>query len=310
MLEHGHRMKAARAQDGVTLVELLVTMAIGLIVLAATLNALDVFSADSNKMTQRNAAQNQARLAIDRIVRQLRNIASPVTSPKLLAYATPYDIVFQTIGPPSAQTAQNPQGIQWVRYCMPQDTASGSASSEVMLSQTLAWTTANSVSDPWSTACPDTSSASTTLVSGVTNRAKQRTDRPAFTYNGGTAPANLATIDTVGLDLFVNPTPRLSDAETELRSGAFLRNQQRSPVANFTYTPLGGGAVLLNAGPSYDPSGEPLTYSWSCSGATPCASSAAVFSWKPGAGSYTVTLTVTDPAGLQAQYKNTQVTAT
>ena len=304
-------MSAARREGGFTLIEMLVTLSIALIVFAATLNALDVFNADAHKMSQRNGAQNQARLAEDRIVRQLRNIASPLTSPKLLAYATPYDIAFQTIGPASAVTAQNPQGIQWVRYCIPQDTAAGSAGSEVLISQTLAWTSANSGSDPWSTtACPDTSHPSTTLVSGVTNRYKQRTDRPAFTYNGGTAPSNLATVDTVGLDLFVNPTPSLADAETELRSGAFLRNQQRQPVANFTYTPLGGGTALLNAGPSYDPSGEPLTYSWSCSGSTSCASSAAVFSWKPGAGTYTVTLTVTDPAGLQAQYKNTQVTVT
>lgn len=314
MFERRHWMSAMNDENGFTLIELLVTMAIALIVLAATLNALNVFTRDSKAMTQRNDAQNQARLATDRIVRQLRNIASPVTIPKLLERATPYDIVFQTIGTPSGQ---NTQGTQRVRYCIPQDTSSGSASAEVMVAQTQTWSTAAVAADPWSSdptvsiPCPDPNYPSTILVNGVTNRYKQTTARPAFTYNGGasiTAGA-LGAVDTVGLDLFVNPTPKLADAETELRSGAFLRNQQRAPVATFTYTPLGGGAVLLNAGTAYDPSGEPLTYSWTCSG-SPCSSTAGVFSWKPGAGTYTVTLTVTDPAGLQTSSTPTQVTVT
>jgi PKD repeat protein len=183
-----------------------------------------------------------------------------------------------------------------------------------MIAQTQSWTTATPASDPWSSdptvtiPCPDTAYPSTILVSGVTNRYRQRTDRPAFTYNGVTSSTNLTTVDTVGLDLFVNPTPQLGDAETELRSTAYLRNLQRPPVASFTYTPLGGGAVLLNAGTSYDPAGEPLTYSWTCSSS--CASSAGVFSWKPGAGTYTVTLTVTDPAGLETSSSPTTVTVT
>jgi prepilin-type N-terminal cleavage/methylation domain-containing protein len=306
MLERRHRMKRLRTQDGFTLIELLVTISIALIVLAATLNVLNVFTTDSQSMTERNAAQDQARLGIDRIVRQLRNIASPLASPKLLERATPYDIVFQTIGTPSGQ---NTQGIERVRYCIPADSNPGSASTEVMIAQVQTWSTSTIPAVPWSSsACPDTNYPSTILVTGVTNRYQGRTDRPTFAYNGGAAPSDLTTIDTVGLDLFVNPTPRLADAETELRSGAFLRNQQRAPVASFTYTPLGGGAVLLNAGTSYDPSGEALTYAWSCTG-SPCSSSAAVLSWKPGAGTYTVTLTVTDPAGLQTTYSN-QVTAT
>lgn len=304
-------MKTLRAEEGFTLIEMLVTMAIAMIVFAATLNALDVFSSDSQAMTQRNAAQNQGRLAIDRIVRQLRNIASPLATPKLLERAAPYDIVFQTVGAPSGQ---NTQGTERVRYCIPPDATAGSASTEVMLAQTQTWTSSTTPASPWSSdptvtiACPDPNYPSTVLVNGVTNRYQGRTDRPAFTYNGATSSTNLIAIDTVGLDLFVNPTPRLADAEAELRSSAFLRNQQRAPVANFTYTPLGGGAVLLNAGTSYDPSGEPLTYSWTCTG-SPCSSSGAIFSWKPGAGTYTVTLSVTDPAGLQTT-RNTQVTVT
>jgi hypothetical protein len=143
----------------------------------------------------------------------------------------------------------------------------------------------------------------------VTNRSAGA-DHQAFTYNDGPAPSDLSTIDTVGIDLFVNPTPRLTRAESELSSAVFLRNQERAPVAGFTYTPLGSGSVLLSAGTSYSPSGESLSYSWSCTGSTPCTSSGAVFVWNPGPGTYTVTLSVTDQAGLQPPPLSEQVTVT
>lgn len=297
-------MTAARSQAGFTLVELLVTMAMALIVFAATLNVLDVFSSDSQAMTQRNTAQNEARLGMDRIVRQLRNIASPVTQPKLLERAQPYDIVFQTIGTPSGA---NVQGTERVRYCIPPDTTPGTPSDEVLISQTMTWNTTDPSDLMFSTACPDPAYPSVVVASGVTNR-YQGEDRPAFTFTGG-SDTDLSTIDSVQLDLFVNPTPRLADAETELRSGAFLRNQQRPPVEDFTYTVLGGGAVLLNAGTSYDPSGESLSYKWTCA-PTACSSSAAIFSWHPGPGTYQVTLQVTDQSGLQSPAEVMQVTVT
>jgi prepilin-type N-terminal cleavage/methylation domain-containing protein len=333
MLQRGHRMTTARGEDGFTLIELLVTMVIALIVFAATLSALTVFSRDSQAMTKRNNAQNQARLAIDQIVRQLRNIASPgASSQKLLERAAPYDIVFQTVG---SQWGGNAQGIQRVRYCIPPDTNPGSASTEVMIAQVQTWNTPAIPRDPWSSdptatiPCPDTSVTSTSsvqftttvLANYVTNQFQGRTDRPAFSYSGtaanGTAyndltqvpAANLGTIDTVGLDLFVNPTTPLNDAETELRSAAFLRNEQRAPVASFTYTVLGGGAVLLNGGTSYSPSGDPLSYSWSCAPVA-CSSTGAIFDWKPGPNTYTVTLTVTDPTGLKTTSAPQTVTVT
>jgi hypothetical protein len=138
----------------------------------------------------------------------------------------------------------------------------------------------------------------------VTNRYKGRTDRPAFTFNGGTAPSDLSQVFTVQLDLFVNPTPSVPSAESEVRSGAFLRNQPRSPVAAFTYTDTGSGGVLLNGGISYSPDGEDLTYNWTCtSSGCPDLSSLTednegLVYWNPGAGTYTVQLTVTDSTGL------------
>ncbi|MFL5824013.1 MAG: PKD domain-containing protein, partial [Solirubrobacteraceae bacterium] len=121
-----------------------------------------------------------------------------------------------------------------------------------------------------------------------------------------TAPSDLGSVFTVQIDVFVNPTPTVAAAESEVRSGAFLRNQPRSPVVNFTYTATGGGGVLLNGGTSYSPDGEDLTFAWSCtSDACPdnaglTLSNQGLVDWSPGAGTYTVQLTVTDQTGLTA----------
>jgi type II secretory pathway pseudopilin PulG len=308
MLERRIRMNASGRQDGFTLIELLVAASMALVVFGATLTLVIVSLHSEQASTARNSAQDEARLVIDLIARQLRNIASPISSPKLVERATPYDLVFQTVGTPAGSNAG---GAQRVRYCIPNDTAQGTASDEVLLSQTQTWTTSTAPAIPWGTSsCPDTSPGGTSgqyrvVIPSLTNRYKQRTDRPAFTYDGGTAPSDLTQITSVQIDLFVNPTTvTVPAAEAELRSAVYLRNQVRAPVAGFTETPTGGGGVLLNGGTSYSPDGADLTYSWSCTSsgcpatATLAASSSGLVDWHPGAGTYTVTLTVTAPSGL------------
>jgi hypothetical protein len=305
-------MKTLRQQAGYTLIEVLVATTLTLAIFGATLTLLDVYARQAQGSTQRNDAQDRARVGIDLIVRQLRNISSPISSPKLIERATPYDIVFQTVGTPSGS---NVSGAQRVRYCMPADTSSGSPANEVLVSQTQTWTTATPPTSPWTPdptqtiACPDAStSSSVTVAPSVTNRYRGRTDRPAFSFNNGSAPSDLGTITSVQIDLFVNPTPTaLSPAETELRSAAYLRNQERPPSVSFTSTATGGGGVLLNGGTSYSPDGEDLSYAWSCTAPSLCPNSAALAAtntglvdWQPGTGTYTVQLTVTDAGGLSA----------
>lgn len=316
-------MSAIRRQDGFTMIELLVAMAISLIVFGATLTLLDSYLRQSSAATKRFDAQDRARLAVDRIVRDLRNVSSPLTTPKLLERATAYDVVFQTIGTPSGGSTGNVSGIERVRYCIPQDTSSGSASQEELIAQTQTWTTSTPAADPWTSdpsqtiACPDLTFAPaagqpvyTVLAQAVMNRYQQTTGYPAFSFNNGldgnsVAATDLPQISTIQVNLRVNPTPSLSGATTQIQSSAYLRNKQHSPVAQFTYTATGSGGVILNAGQSYSPDNEQLSYAWACT-SSPCASASALslastglVSWKPGAGTYTVALTVTDETGVQ-----------
>ncbi|MGN6188355.1 MAG: PulJ/GspJ family protein [Conexibacter sp.] len=324
-------MSALRRQDGFTLIELLVTMAISLVVFSATLTLLDSFLRQSSAATKRLDAQDRARLAVDRIVRDLRNVSSPLTAPKLLERATPYDVVFQTIGTPSGS---NVSGIERVRYCIPQDTSAGSTSQEQLIAQVQTWTTSTTATNPWTSdpsqtiACPDLTFTPasgqpvyTVLAQAVMNRYQQTSSYPAFSFNNGldansVTASDLPQISTIQVNLRVNPTPSLSGATTQVQSAAYLRNKQHAPVAQFSYTATGNGGVILNAGQSYSPDDEQLSYAWACTLPSPCSSASALsiasnglVSWKPGAGTYTVALTVTDQTGVQTTTTQ-QVTVT
>lgn len=323
-------MNALRREDGFTLIELLVAMVASLVVFGATLTILDSYLRQSSAATKRLDAQDQARLAVDRIVRDLRNVSSPLATPKLLERATPYDLVFQTIGSPSGR---NVSGIRRVRYCVPQDTSGGSADQERLIAQIQTWTTAAPAANPWSSdpsqtiACPDLTFAPaagqpvyTALAQSVMNRYQQTSRYPVFGFNNGldgdsVAAADLPQISTIQVNLRVNPTPSLTGATTQVRSSAYLRNKQHAPVAQFTYTATGSGGVILNAGQSYSPDNQQLSYAWACtSSPCPAASTLAIasnglVSWRPGAGTYGVALTVTDQTGLQTTTTQ-QVTVT
>lgn len=323
-------MRNINRQEGFTLIELIVAMALALVVLGATLTILESYMHNSTINNQNNDAQNRARLAVDRVVWQLRNIASPITQPKLLERATPYDIVFQTIGAQQGGATGNVSGVERVRYCVPTDTT-GTGSTEALIRETQTWNTSTVPASPWSSdpsvtiPCPDAPVPSGVSVfrqvNWLTNRYQALpTQRPAFYFNNGTldnnyvAASDLPLVSSVTIDLFVNPSATQFSRESELRSSAFLRNQTHSPVARFTYTDQGGGAVLLNGATSYSPDGYDLAYGWSCiSAGCPAASTLAaqsdgLVSWQPGPGSYTVQLITTDPNGLTGTPFTQQVT--
>ena len=316
MLEHPKQMTRAAREDGFTLVEVLIGMVLTVIVFGATLTVLDAFSNQYGQAQKRLSAQDSARLGVDRIVRQLRNIASPVTTPKLLERATPNDIVFQTVGTPSGGSSGNTTGTERVRYCLAPDTSPGSAGTKALYAETQQWSTSTPPASPWSSdptaaiPCPDSPSGVTTTVAARALTNNSSPSQSVFCFNNTCGyPSDLSQVFTVQINLFVNPTPTFTKAEVQISSAAFLRNQPRPPVPTFSPTYTGKGGVLLNGGASYSPDGEDLSYSWACTASCSAAQAAGLsdadtglVDWQPGAGTYTVTLTVTDQTGLSKTY--------
>ena len=297
-------------EHGFTLAELLIGIALSTIVMVAITTVLINYQKGAERTSMQSDAQDQARVAVDRVVRQLRSVASSRTAPTLIEAATPYDLTFQTVGSPAGS---NTAGITRVRYCLPADPSPGSAANLVVHVQTQTWTTSAVPANPWAPtagvypACPftpssppGTSISSNRIAEDVVNR-RADADRPAFTYNYAT-PGVLASIGSVGVNLYVDVDPSRPPAETQLRSSVFLRNQSQSPVASFTATPTGAGHVLLNGGASSDPDGSTVSFAWTnvTGGANTPIASTGFYDWNPGAGTYSVKLTVTDPGGLSA----------
>lgn len=299
----GLARRLAREERGISLIELLLSMVLMLIVLGATLATFTNFESDSARAAARNESQDAVRRNVGQIVRELRNLASPyATVPQAVERAQPTDLVFQTVDPAGPASVDNPGNVRRMRYCL-----DGGAPARMWM-QWQTWDTAPPAV-PVDTACPGAGwEAQQVVAQGVTNQAVP--DRPVFTYNATTA----TEISAVNVALFVDMDPLRPPGETRLRSGTFLRNQNRPPTAAFAFTTASGGKVVLNGSASSDPEGQPLTYAWmeGVSDGTPgnevpgetklgdgvtceCPSSGSL-----SPGTYIVWLEVTDPGDLSA----------
>ena len=300
-------MAAARDRDdGFTLVELLVAMAMAIVVFGTLGTSLVAYQNDAARSTRGIDSQEGARVAVDRIVHDLRNVAGSRTNPTLVEVAQPYNLVFQTIAPPP-DGSDNGVGVSRVRYCIPPNPAPGAAAQAALFAQRETWTTSTVPPNPWpgSTACPaepgsvppGATVSTAKLTENVTNR-YAGDDRAAFSYDSD----SLSEITKIGVSLFVDVSPTLPPAETQLSSAAFLRNQNQVPVAAFTDTATGAGHVLLNAGGSSDPDNQVITFRWLLVTGTEETDigSTGLLDWVPadGPGEYTIKLQVTDSGGL------------
>ena len=91
----GGPMTARRGQAGFTLIELLVSMSIVTVVVMATISAFVSFHKNERVNRLQNESQDEARLTVERLSSQLRNLASPTDSvPKAVEKAEPFDLVF------------------------------------------------------------------------------------------------------------------------------------------------------------------------------------------------------------------------
>ena len=254
------------AERGFTLIELLIASTLMIIVLSATLNSLDVFSTTSSANTKTNDQQDQLRFGVDRLTKQLRNMANPTNGTlQTLLYADSYKLVFQTTDPTR----------QWVMYCLDSsgvlwyeatsgvsgagNGAPGSSTSSVCKDPAAGWATQRKIS--------------TNITNG--------SSRPVFTYEtingalptGAVASTDLTKIIRVTIDLFLDLNPNKPPPELELQSGIHLRNQFAPPTAQFTAQSTGPSTWLFDGSNSTNPQGSTaapyLNYAWYMESGTP-----------------------------------------
>ena len=248
-------MKPLSRQDGFTFVEVLLVSTLFLVVLGATIEAMVHFT-NNNRLTElRNDQAEEARSALDRQARQLRNLAQRVTVPTI-AKATSYDFIFQTSDPSKT----------WVRYCL-QTSGDGTSPSNATL-----WEHENTtaITPAMKVGCPNmTWTKHTAVVQGVTNTSGG-IDRNIFDYEcsvkeAATCPlsdAEYPKITNVGMQLWVDAQEGDQVSELNVSTGVFLRNQNEGPTAKADWSRIDKEKVLLNGAGSSDPEGRTLEYFW------------------------------------------------
>jgi hypothetical protein len=283
----------------ISLIGLIVSMTIFLAVLGATLTLFSTSERQNRDAQDRNDVQGQARMTLDRLSRQLRNLASPTPDqPQGVDRAWPTDLIFQTVRPTSPGIGTNATNVMRVRYCLDASTR--------LHRQEQTWTTAAAPAVPAGTACPAGGWNADYVVAGHVDNVRRGASSPLFTYDSTT----LTAITRVSVDLWVDADPTRRPSASRLTTAVFLRNQNRAPTAAFTATPTSQGLVL-NGSASSDSEDDPLSYCWYDASApnvdappSPCAAgpyigSGITFAYAlPSGATRSIWLSVYDTAGL------------
>lgn len=263
-----------------TLIEMLIAAFLLVVVLTATVRPLNAYERTASQNRAQNDAQARARITLDRLSRELRNITG---STQFIEQGGASDLVFQTIDPTTALSGTNSMNVQRVRYCL-------NTSTQLLWRQTQTWTTSKPPAVPSTTSCPSSAWATQVVAADqVTNGGS----RPVFTYNN----TDLTEITLVHTDLYIDVVPTLRPPESHLETGVYLRNQNKGPTASFTATATKQRHVLLNGSASSDPEGGTLTFKW-FDGSTQIGTGLTCDCIALATGNRTITLEVSDPSGL------------
>jgi prepilin-type N-terminal cleavage/methylation domain-containing protein len=184
-------------EDGFTLAELLVVTVISGLLMFATLQTLDSFSSNASRQTRLMDANDQARMTMERVVKDLRQ-ASTVTR------ASANDIVYLV--------NESPTVARYTRVCV--DATGG------------LWRAQSTTTTDPGAPCPTVAAGWTGAK--LTSRASTNTGaNPIFTYDSGTASA----VRSIGLTFTLDATSGGKPGASTLRASTFLRSRVfRAPV--------------------------------------------------------------------------------
>lgn len=205
---------ALRDEAGFTLVELTVTMTVGLLVMFAILTTLDNFSSSASRQTRVTDANNQVRNIMDRVVSDLRQAAT-------VEVALPNDLVY-TLPDSATQTRRE-------RLCL--DDSGQLWRASLKFAPPPAAPSASAVAVAAAGACPTPSSSAV----HVTNlRSRNSVTNPIFRYDTATA----ASVRTVGMTFALDAGNAHTSDITTLRASAFRRSKSETAPA-FTNENIG-----------------------------------------------------------------------
>lgn len=249
-------MTRARQQHGFTLIEVLMVGVVGLVIFTATLAAFSSLYSANRDATMQSDNVNDARVALDRASRQLRNLANPNGANATIYRATGNDFIFQTSDP--AKT--------WVRYCL--DTNAPASADRARL--WMAESSNATLPAGMTSGCPGTGASRTTIVSQNVSNSAGGQSRPVFKYScltgsPTTCPASSTDypkITMVSAQMYIDSLPNDHVHEMQVGSAVYLRNQNQAPTATTSQTVLGPHKVLLNGSGSTDPEGRTLDFHW------------------------------------------------
>lgn len=260
-----------RNQRGFTLVELLVASSLMIVVLSATLAAFDGFLQNNRRNNELTDLQDNVRVQMSRITRQMRNLANPTSgSVNTINYADNYKFVFQTTDPTK----------RWVSYCLNTATRIIYYQASVASKTTIAPQLGGDARCPSTTVSGPSATADWMPAVQVGPNVTNGAGRPMFSYASDTGalplPADGAfdsgtetsQITRVTVNLYVDNNTAKPPAEVNLQSGAFMRNQNQAPTSKFNVF-KNGTVFTLDASKSDDPEQRTLAYYWYRESGTP-----------------------------------------
>jgi type II secretory pathway pseudopilin PulG len=301
-------MSRLRAEGGFSLVESLMVSVLMVVVMGASLSIFSGMERSSARTREATDLQARARDAIDRVARDMRNLATPTTAlPIAINKASATDVILIAVGDSMPAGSSNTRNLKRVRYCL--DTTT-----RVLWSQTQTWTTAGSptgTNPPPHASCPNGSGWNTTtpIATGVVGTSVFSFDRslPSNPTLSTSPAANdvLSSIRTVTTTLSVDGDLTRPPAASTLSSAVVLRNQNKAPTAMFDVKLLGNNHAYLFATGSSDPEGQALSYEWysgnPAAGGTRIPNCpGAVCDYAPPSGTYSYYLRAVDASGLTA----------